>query len=381
MNSPTLSLCLIVKNEAANLPRCLESAAGVADEIVVVDTGSLDDTVAIARRYGARILHHVWQNDFALARNIGLDAATGEWLLVLDADEALPPATRAALKPTLWRTGADALQVTVRNFMPDDLLVSYRDFPSFRLCRNRPMYRYAQKIHEQILPALVRHGARLETTDLLIWHYGYAQSTVQGVTQRARRDRALLEQAVTAEPQNGYLNYQLGALYLRENNLTLAEVYLRRALELRDSLGQQALALTLRLLAELALHTGRYEEAVACAESSQATLPQDDDAYTLNTWAAAHRHLGQQQARQALDDLETALSMDPKNAAERTTQAELSLRQSRTHFEKAYAGFLSLRQRSDLNPALAGSLEVELEFCRRMLGDEQEAPSPLNGCA
>jgi glycosyltransferase involved in cell wall biosynthesis len=366
---PTLSLCLIVKNEAANLPRCLESAAGVVDEIVVVDTGSTDETVAIAERFGARVLHHAWQNDFALARNVGLDAATGEWLLVLDADEALPPETRAKLKRTLWLTEADALQVTVRNFMPEDLLVTYKDFPSFRLCRNRPEYRYSQRIHEQILPALERHGARLEPADLLIWHYGYAQSAVQGDTQRAARDRALLEQAVAVEPDNAYFNYQLGALYLRENELTLAEIYLRRALLFQERLGQQALALTLRLLAELALHTQHYERAVAYAEASQATLPQDDDAYTLNTWATAHRHLGQRYAQRTMDALEAALAESQTGAAEHTARAQAELDQSRLHFEQAYLGFLSLRQRTDLNLALVSSLDAELDYCRRMLGE------------
>lgn len=365
---PTLSLCLIVRNEAHNLPRCLASAAGVVDEIVVVDTGSTDDTVAVAESYGARVLHHTWQDDFALARNVSLEAATGDWLLVLDADEALPPETREKLKRTLWLTDADALQVTVRNFMPDDLLVSYKDFSSFRLCRNRPEYRYSQCIHEQILPALEKHGARLEPADLLIWHYGYAQSTVQGVTRRAARDRVLLEQAVAADPNHAYLNYQLGALYLRENELALAEIYLRRALQFQDSLGQQALAMTLRLLAELALHTQHYERAVAYAEASQATLPQDDDAYTLSTWAAAHRHLGQRYAQQTMDALEAALAANPADAAEHMAQAQADLQQSRIHFEQACSGFLSLRQHTDLNSALASSLEAELEFCRRMLG-------------
>jgi glycosyltransferase involved in cell wall biosynthesis len=365
---PTLSLCLIVKNEAANLPRCLESVQGVADEIVLVDTGSTDDTLAIAASFGARVLHHAWQNDFSTARNLGLDAATGEWLLVLDADEALAPETRVRLKPALWLTEADALQVTVRNFMPPDLLVSYKDFPSFRLCRNRPGYRYTQTIHEQILPALVEHGARLASADLLIWHYGYVQSTVQGVTQRAARDQAMLEQAVAAEPEHAYLNYQLGALYLREQNLALAEVYLRRALERRDSLGQQALSMTLRLLAELALHTGHYENAVEYAEAGQATLPDEDDAYTLNVWAAAHRHLGQRCVQRTLDELEAALATPQANCTERAALAQGALRESRSHFEQAYTGFLSLRRRADLNPALTLGLDRELEFCRQMLG-------------
>lgn len=366
---PTLSLCLIVKNEAHNLTRCLESVAGAVDEIVIVDTGSTDDTVTVAEHFGARVRHHAWQNDFAQARNVGLAAATGEWLLVLDADEALPPETRASLKRTLWRTDAEALQVTVRNFMPADLLVSYKDFPSIRLFRNRPEYRYEQAIHEQILPTLVKQGARVAPADLWIWHYGYVQSTVQGVTPRAARDRLILEQAIAVEPDHAYLNYQLGALCLREGNLGLAEAYLRRALQFKEKLGQQALSVTFRLLAELALHTEHFERAVEYAEASRETLPEDDDAYTLSTWAAAHRHLGQRRAKQTVDGLEVALVASSAEIAQHAAAVQAGLSESRRHFEQAYAGFLSLRQRADLNPVQAFSLDRELEFCRRMLGD------------
>jgi len=85
-----LSLSMIVKNEARDLARCLESVKPVVSEIVVVDTGSTDETPQIAAGLGARVISTPWTNDFSAARNIGLDAATGDWLLLLDADEELP---------------------------------------------------------------------------------------------------------------------------------------------------------------------------------------------------------------------------------------------------------------------------------------------------
>ena len=84
-----LSVCLIVRNEASNLPRCLDSIRGLADEIVVVDTGSTDDTVAIAQRHGARVSTLVWQDDFSAARNASIELATCDWILVFDADESI----------------------------------------------------------------------------------------------------------------------------------------------------------------------------------------------------------------------------------------------------------------------------------------------------
>src|ERR1700733_5202223 len=85
--NPKLSLAMIVKNEARCLARCLRSVQGIVDEIIVADTGSTDDTPKIARESGAKILHFDWVGDFAAARNFALDQTSGDWILVLDADE------------------------------------------------------------------------------------------------------------------------------------------------------------------------------------------------------------------------------------------------------------------------------------------------------
>ena len=83
---PRLSLCMIARDEAAFLDQCLGSVRGLVDQIVVVDTGSTDDTAQVARRHGALVLEHAWQGNFSLARNFGLEQASGDWVLVLDCD-------------------------------------------------------------------------------------------------------------------------------------------------------------------------------------------------------------------------------------------------------------------------------------------------------
>lgn len=98
-DSDRISLCMIVKDEEEHLPRCLASVADVVDEIVVVDTGSQDHTVAVAAAHGARVFQIPWTGDFSAARNAAIDRATGDWVLVLDADDELTPETRAALPP------------------------------------------------------------------------------------------------------------------------------------------------------------------------------------------------------------------------------------------------------------------------------------------
>ncbi|RLB04217.1 MAG: glycosyltransferase, partial [Deltaproteobacteria bacterium] len=89
--TPRLSVCMIVKNEEKMLPKCLESIREVADEIIIVDTGSTDNTVAIAESFGAKVYFHPWEKDFSKHRNQSLSYATGDWILQIDADETLEP--------------------------------------------------------------------------------------------------------------------------------------------------------------------------------------------------------------------------------------------------------------------------------------------------
>ena len=84
--SPSVSACMIVKNEADNLDRCLRSLKGAVDDIIVVDTGSTDETVSIAKRHHAQVLTFTWCDDFAAARNESIRHATSDWVLWLDAD-------------------------------------------------------------------------------------------------------------------------------------------------------------------------------------------------------------------------------------------------------------------------------------------------------
>src|SRR5271165_1242506 len=110
---PKVSLTMIVRNEGANLPACLSSAADLFDEIIVVDTGSTDRTRDIARDFGARVFDFVWVNDFAAARNAALARAKGDYAFWLDADDVLDPTQRAKLRVLLdgLRAGDQAAYV------------------------------------------------------------------------------------------------------------------------------------------------------------------------------------------------------------------------------------------------------------------------------
>jgi len=145
--APRLSLCMIVKNEKKNLPRCLESAKPYVDEMIVVDTGSQDGTPEIALQYGAKVDYFKWCDDFAAARNFSLSLASGDWILVLDADEELVVNTDALKEELTSKTEviayllmlseANAVQGTTPLHTP-------------RLFRNLPELRYVSRLHEYI---------------------------------------------------------------------------------------------------------------------------------------------------------------------------------------------------------------------------------------
>jgi tetratricopeptide (TPR) repeat protein len=168
-----LSFCTIVKNEAANLPRCLASVKPYVDEMVIIDTGSTDDTVSIAQQYGAKIGHFEWCNDFAAARNYALSMVVGDWILTLDADEELVVQSKQALSDAIQEGLAYAL-VRREHDIPDTGLTS------IRLFRNLPDLEYRYPYHE----LLFYKGHPLEhyqpqiLEGIEIRHYGYGDASL-----------------------------------------------------------------------------------------------------------------------------------------------------------------------------------------------------------
>ena len=164
-----LSLCMIVKNEERNLPSCLDSVGDLAGELIVVDTGSTDQTRRIAASHGAEVVPFDFSIvDFSAARNRGIERATGRWILVLDADEALD---RASV-PTIERlVGLDENTgyYLERHNRASDASSPTTDYV-VRLFPNRPNHRYHGRVHETIDASILSGGGRLRKTDIRIDH-------------------------------------------------------------------------------------------------------------------------------------------------------------------------------------------------------------------
>ena len=167
--TPALSLCLIVKNEERNLPRCLNSVRDLAEECIVVDTGSTDATPLIAARYDAQVIPFDFTTvDFAAARNHAIAHARGRWILMLDADETLDPASASTLKKLV------ALDENAGYFLERHNHGSNSDHPKtdyvVRLFPNHPNYRYRGRVHETIDASILMGGGKLHKTPIRIDH-------------------------------------------------------------------------------------------------------------------------------------------------------------------------------------------------------------------
>src|SRR5436190_8438086 len=234
-----LSLCMIVKDEEEMLPRCLDAVADAVDEIVVVDTGSSDRTVEIAEVFGAKVIHREWTGDFSEARNASFDAASGDWILYLDADEVLVKEDVERLRSVAGRIWREAFFIIETNFTGDAGDGTATTHSALRIFRNRPEYRFEGRIHEQIAHKLPAYNAeRLEYTNIRIEHYGYL-GAVRSSKEKSRRNIELLERQLAEGSGSPAFNaFNLGSEYAAAGDAGGALARFRDAWEIVRREGQ-----------------------------------------------------------------------------------------------------------------------------------------------
>lgn len=209
MNAPTLSLCLIVRNEAALLPRFIASTAGLWNQFVAVDTGSTDGSQALLAAAGAEVVEIPWPDDFAKARNVALEHARSDWILVLDADEFPGPGFAAELRRLLADPTVGAATINIASLQPNG---GRRSSHLLRLFPRDPALRYRYRIHEDIaapvLQRLARTGQRLGQLQTPVEHVGYTPGQLAGKDKQARDER-LLRLAIADDPADLYARFKL----------------------------------------------------------------------------------------------------------------------------------------------------------------------------
>jgi tetratricopeptide (TPR) repeat protein len=275
-----LSLCMIVKDEEAMLPRCLAAVAPAVDEIVIVDTGSTDRTIEIAREYGANVIEKEWTGSFSDARNVSFDAATGDWIVYLDADEILVADDVKRLRALTGRTWREAFYLVETSYtgeLGDGAALTNN---ALRVFRNRPHYRFEGRLHEQIAHNLPLYAAgRVEQSSVRIEHYGYL-GAVRDAKEKSRRNLELLRAQQADSPPDAFLHFNLGTEYSVIGDYASALGEFEQAWSLAKSQGQEDrdfVPVLLQRMVTALRHRGRPAEAIARGDEALARFPEFTD--------------------------------------------------------------------------------------------------------
>jgi glycosyltransferase involved in cell wall biosynthesis len=296
-----VSLTMIVRNEEDNLPHCLESARGFFDEIIVVDTGSIDRTKEIALQFGARVFDFVWIDDFSAARNAALEHATGDYAFWLDADDVIDPAESEKLSELLaslehaarsQECGPPGTQVAyvVRcacDPSPDgtggETVVDH-----VRLFPLRPDVRWTYRVHEQIMPALRRAGISVRWSDCTVRHTGYTDRALRA--RKLERDSRILREELKDRPDDPFVLFNLGSIAIEQRDWRGSLQYLKRSLA-RSAPTDSITCKLFALIARAHQMLGDSQSAVRTCEEGLKYEPADAELWFRK--AVVHRHRGE----------------------------------------------------------------------------------------
>jgi GT2 family glycosyltransferase/tetratricopeptide (TPR) repeat protein len=262
------SLCMIVKNEAENLPRSLGSAVDLFDDVVVVDTGSTDGTKEVAAQLGARVFDFPWCDSFSAARNAALEHARGDWIFWLDGDDHLDADNHEQLHAMLDGLTDENVAYSMKCLcLPDARTGASTQVDHIRLFRNHPQIRWQYRVHEQILPAIRACGGEVRFADVVIRHSGYCDTALR--QKKLERDLRLLRLEEAEQPHDPFTLFNLGAITQELGRHAEAIPLLRQSLE-RSQPSDSIVRKLYALMASCHRALGQRPEALqACAQGRQ----------------------------------------------------------------------------------------------------------------
>lgn len=273
-----ISLCMIVKDEEEYLPACLSSAKDVADEIIIVDTGSTDKTVEIAKSFGAKVYYFEWNNNFSEARNESLKYATKDWILIMDADDELYPEDREAFKVLI---NSDLKENAIYFFQTlsyggssiDDTNTTVNLNP--RLFKNGRGIHYEGEIHNQLIP--IKNEYNIICDSIKIHHYGYLNKRVISKDKR-NRNIAILKEQIKKHPESKFASFNLGNEYAALGDMHKAlECYYEAYDGFSPNLGYSSILLIRIISSNYSI--GEYSEALKFIDVGINYFPKCTDLY------------------------------------------------------------------------------------------------------
>ena len=285
---------MITKNEEKWLKKSIDSVRHIVDEIIVVDTGSTDKTVDIAKQCGATVISFKWTDDFSAARNESLKHATKDWILVLDADEVISEKDHHKILEIITKQ-VDACLLIQRNYtimesgkgllaetgwVPiDDFYEEAKGFSGFqpnpvvRLFRNKKEYRYRYRVHEDVYPSVVEQNGVIDMVNIVVHHF-HALKSHQFTNDKIKKYEELIEQQMKEYPDDtNVLQFYVNRL-LRHGQIDEAVPVLERILSINPSHG-----IAHKLLGMIFLKKQQEEKALGHLANAIQSIPKDPDSY------------------------------------------------------------------------------------------------------
>lgn len=214
MGNKSVSLCMIVKNEEKFLEKCLNSVLDIVDEIIIVDTGSTDKTVDIAKKFNAQVFNYEWNDSFSDARNFSLSKATKDWILIMDGDDVFEENDKNKFKDLLKTTEYDGYFFKTISYVMENNTYDFVYNSNLRLLKNNKEYEFIGTIHEQICnKSHETDYSKFKVEDILVHHNGYLPSTVREKDKRSR-NIPLIKKELQKNPNNPFHNFNLGNEYM-----------------------------------------------------------------------------------------------------------------------------------------------------------------------
>ena len=216
-----LSLCMIVKNEEKTLGSCLESVKDIVDEMIILDTGSSDNTIQIAKKFGADIYHFKWCDDFSAARNESIKFAKGMWILWMDADEQFDKSSKEELNSIIKLSQHPmGVNINIRNISRKN--ESYGT--AYRLFSNHFGIHFKNIVHEQVSYSLKEMNAEIIDSNIIIDHFGYDEVQYDQENKR-QRNLPLLQRMIDDNPNDFFPQFLLGQHYSGDTKTQEEAIY------------------------------------------------------------------------------------------------------------------------------------------------------------
>ena len=320
-----ISVCMIVKNEEKWLEQCLNSVKKIADEIIIVDTGSADKTKEIAGKYTDKIFDFKWINDFSAARNFAISKANCEWILSLDADESISERDFEKIREATKGSEANAYHLIWRDYSNDIGITGWKSaigdiYPEskasngftesyvLRLFQNSKNYEFEGKIHETIQNSIKEKGGKIFASDIVIHHYGNLRDKEEIEKKKESYSKMLnerIEAGDSREKDRYYILFELARELVIKKDLKGAKEALEKSININPEFSK-----TLAMLGAIEITEKNFNEAEKLLKEAVILEPEDSN---------IHSNLGiiyseQGNFAKAIRKFERAIELNPRSA-------------------------------------------------------------------